>query len=178
MQSPVLVRVRLSDVDRAKFARDSNLSDLQQMSAAETAWVDAESISDKMMDQFTPSDTGNIMGRENQGFIQSFLKEVGDNATAGLLTADGRPTKQLIDRMQNAIFAKAYKNEKLVRLVAEEPDPEIRNILNALNGAAASFVQMQYLSGEAHKQTSSWLVDAVEDIADEQGSNQSLADEA
>lgn len=162
MQSPVLIRVRLSDVDRAKFARDSNLSDLQQMSASETAWVDAETISDKMMEQFNPSDTGSLTNRENMPFIHSFLNEIGDSATAGLLTGDGRPTKQMIDRVQNAIFAKAYKNERLVKLVSEEPDPEIRNILNAMNGAAASFVQMQYLSGEAHKQTSESLVSAVD----------------
>lgn len=162
MDKPVLVRVRLSDVDRAQFARDSNLSDLQQMSAAETAWVDAEMIDDKMMEQFSPSETGNLMAKENMPFIRSFLTEIGDNATAGLLTGDGRPSKQLIDRIQNSVFAKAYKDERLVKLVAEEPDPEIRNILNALNGAAASFVQMQYLSGEAHKQASGAVVSAVD----------------
>ncbi|MEC6833046.1 hypothetical protein VXS06_14860 [Photobacterium toruni] len=179
MQSPVLVRVRLSDVDRAKFARDSNLSDLQSMSAAETAWVDAEVINDKMMQQFNPSDSGNLLAKSNQPFINSFLTEIGDNSTAGLMTADGRPTKQLIDRIQNAIFAKAYKSERLVSLVAEEADPEVRNILNAMNGAASAFVQMQYLDGEAHKQTADSLVSAVDSYsnADEQERN-SLADDA
>ena len=179
MQSPVLVRVRLSDVDRAKFARDSNLSDLQSMSAAETAWVDAEVINDKMMQQFNPSDNGNLLAKSNQPFINSFLTEIGDNSTAGLMTADGRPTKQLIDRMQNAIFAKAYKSERLVKLVAEEPDPEVRNILNAMNGAASAFVQMQYLDGEAHKQTSDNLVNAVDNYSNAtEQKRHSLADDA
>lgn len=179
MQSPVLVRVRLTDVDRAKFARDSNLSDLQSMSASETAWVDAESISDKMMQQFNPGDNGNLLSSSNRSFINSFLTEIGDNSTAGLITADGRPTKQLLDRVQNAIFAKAYKSSKLVSLVSEEPDPEVRNVLNAMNSAAGSFVQMQYLSGEAHKQTSDNLVDAVNGYADLSPSDRnSLADNA
>lgn len=167
MAAPVLVRERITELDRSKFAKDSNLSDLQQMSAAETAWVDAERIDDKMIAQFQPSETGNLLARTNQGFINSFLTEIGDNSTAGLLTEDGRPTKQLIERMQNAVFAKAYKNEKLTKLVAEEADPEIRNVLNALNGAAAQFVEMQYLSGEAHKQATSLLSDAVEIATDE-----------
>ncbi|MCF9512872.1 hypothetical protein J8A90_22860 [Vibrio parahaemolyticus] len=145
-----------------KAYRDSNLSDLQQMSAAETAWVDAERIDDRMIALFQPSETGNLLAKSNQGFINSFLTEIGDNSTAGLLTEDGRPTKQLIERMQNAVFAKAYKNEKLVKLVAEEADPEIRNILSALNGAASAFVEMQYLSGEVHKNTSETLAEAVE----------------
>ncbi|WP_308169524.1 hypothetical protein [Vibrio metschnikovii] len=174
MNAPVLVRERVTELDRAKFARDSNLSDLQQMSAAETAWVDAERIDDKMIALFQPSETGNLLARSNQSFMNSFLTEIGDNSTAGLLTEDGRPTKQLIERMQNAVFAKAYKNEKLVKLVAEEPDPEIRNVLNALNGAAAKFVEMQYLSGEAHRQTVSLLGDAVEIVENEP----SLADSA
>ncbi|WP_432773873.1 hypothetical protein [Vibrio parahaemolyticus] len=162
MKAPVLVRERVTEVDRAKFARDSNLSDLQQMSAAETAWVDAERIDDKMIALFNPSESGNLLAQSNQSFLNSFLTEIGDNSTAGLLTEDGRPTRQLIERMQNAVFAKAYKNEKLVKLVAEEPDPEIRNILNALNGAASAFVEMQYLDGEIHKQTSDMLAQAVE----------------
>lgn len=174
MNAPVLVRERVTELDRAKFARDSNLSDLQQMSAAETAWVDAERIDDKMIALFQPSETGNLLARSNQSFMNSFLTEIGDNSTAGLLTEDGRPTKQLIERMQNAVFAKAYKNEKLVKLVAEEPDPEIRNVLNALNGAAAKFVEMQYLSGEAHRQTVNLLGDAVEIVENEP----SLADSA
>lgn len=164
MSAPVLVRERLTELDRAKFARDSNLSDLQQMSASETAWTDAERINETMIAQFQPSDTGNLLARTNQGFINSFLTEIGDNSTAGLLTEDGRPTKQLIERMQNAVFAKAYKNEKLVKLVSEEPDPEIRNILNALNSAASSFVEMQYLNGEAHKQATSNLANAIDTI--------------
>ncbi|WP_318491877.1 hypothetical protein [Photobacterium leiognathi] len=165
MQSPVLVRIRLTDLDRAAFARDSNLSDLQSMSASETAYVDAERIDTRLMSMFQPSETGNLLSRSNDQFLQSFMREIGDGETAGLLTADGRYTKQLIDRVQSAIFAKAYKNEKLVRMMAEEPDPDIRNILTALNTAASSFVEMQYLSGEVHKQQSSFIADSIEELS-------------
>ncbi|HGC5094701.1 TPA: hypothetical protein ACIYPZ_005497, partial [Escherichia coli] len=75
---------------------------------------------------------------------------------------DGRPTRQLVDRIQNAIFAKAYKDARLVRMVAEEPDPDMRNVLTALNAAANDFVQMQALSGEAHKQAVTTIVDGIE----------------
>ncbi len=172
MKSPVLVRERLTDMDRATFARDSNVSDLQQMSAAETAWVDAEVMDDKMMAQFEPSESGSLLARSNQPFVQSFMRALGDTSAAGLVTADGRPTRQLLDRMQNAIFAKAYKNDRLVKLVAEEPDPEIRNILNALNSSAGQFVEMQYLNGVVHKSVSDGLVGGIE------SQDESLADKA
>lgn len=106
----------------------------------------------------------NLLARSNDAFIRAFLCEIGDTATAGLLTADGRPTKQLIDRIQNAIFAKAYKDERLVRLVSEEPDPEMRNILTALNTAASDFAQMQSLSGDAHHDAVTGLVDGIEQV--------------
>ena len=166
MQSPVLVRERLTDVDRAKFARDSNLSDLQSMSASETAFVDAESITDNMLKMFSPGSNGNLLADSNKPFVDAFLSEIGDNSSAGLLTSDGRPTIQLLNRLQNAIFAKAYKSSQLVKLVSEEPDPDVRNVLTALNSSAKDFVTMQYLDGEAHKQTSSALVNGVTNYAD------------
>jgi len=132
MKQPVLVRERQTDVDRAQFAKDSNLSDLQEMSASEKAYSDAQFLTDNTMEMFQPGDDGNLLAKTNMPFIQAFLREIGDTASAGLLTADGRPTKQLIDRLQNAIFAKAYKDDRLVKLVSEEPDPDMRNILTAL----------------------------------------------
>lgn len=36
MSMPVLVRERLTDVDRAQFARDSNISDLQELTSSPT----------------------------------------------------------------------------------------------------------------------------------------------
>ncbi len=90
------------------------------------------------------------------------MTQVGATQAAGLVTEDGRPTRQLVDRIQNAIFAKAYKDARLVRMVAEEPDPDMRNVLTALNAAANDFVQMQALSGEAHKQAVTTIVDGIE----------------
>ncbi|MDT7197906.1 hypothetical protein RQL61_26690 [Citrobacter freundii] len=164
MDMPVLVRERVTDVDRAQFARDSNLSDLQEMAASEKAFVDAEMLDERLMAMFSPSEEGNLLARSNDGFIQSFMREIGDTATAGLVTTDGRPTKQLIDRIQNAIFAKAYKDERLVKMVAEEPDPEMRNILTALNTAASDFAQMQMLSGDVHKEAVNGLLGGIEEV--------------
>lgn len=174
LSRPVLVRERLTDMDRATFARDSNVSDLQQMSASETAWVDAELIDDRMLDLFNPSESGSLLSKSNDAFIQAFMRSVGDTVGAGLVTSDGRPTRQLLDRMQNAIFAKAYKNDRLVKLVAEEPDPEIRNILSALNASASQFVEMQYLNGEVHKSVSDGLTDAIESNPDTSLAEQAL----
>ncbi|ENL5323694.1 hypothetical protein AB5H09_004492, partial [Salmonella enterica subsp. enterica serovar Adelaide] len=56
MSMPVLVRERLTDVDRAQFARDSNISDLQEMAASEKAYADAQFLTESVMALFNPSD--------------------------------------------------------------------------------------------------------------------------
>lgn len=162
MAAPVLVRRRLTKVDRVQFAKDSNISDLQEMAASEKAFVDADNITSAMMALFNPSESGDLLSRSNDAFIRGFMTQVGATQAAGLVTEDGRPTRQLVDRIQNAIFAKAYKDARLVRMVAEEPDPDMRNVLTALNAAANDFVQMQALSGEAHKQAVTTIVDGIE----------------
>lgn len=164
MTAPVLVRRRLTKVDRVQFAKDSNISDLQEMAASEKAFVDADSITPGMMALFNPSENGDLLSRSNDAFIRGFMTQVGATQAAGLVTEDGRPTRQLVDRVQNAIFAKAYKDARLVRMVAEEPDPDMRNVLTALNAAASDFVQMQAISGEAHKQAVNTLVDGMEAV--------------
>lgn len=164
MTMPVLVRERLTETDRAQFAKDSNISDLQEMSASEKAYADAQFLTENVIALFNPSDDGNLLARSNDRFIAAFMREIGDTTTAGLLTADGRPTKQLVDRIQNALFAKAYKDERLVKMVSEEPDPDMRNILTALNTAAADFASMQVLSAEVHRDTVHSLVDGIEEV--------------
>ncbi|HDI6079558.1 TPA: hypothetical protein PN946_005122, partial [Escherichia coli] len=77
MSMPVLVRERLTDVDRAQFARDSNISDLQEMAASEKAYADAQFLTESIMALFNPSDDGNLLARSNDAFIRAFLREIG-----------------------------------------------------------------------------------------------------
>lgn len=159
--SPVLVRVRLDEVDRAQFAKDSNVSDMQAMSPTEQARIDAEAMDEGVMALFSPGASGDFLAASNRPFVSAFLAKLTSEQAAGLLTPDGRPTKQVIDRIRAAVFAKAYQHEDLLRLAVEEPDPEIRNVLSALTNAAPQFVTMRTLSGEAHKQTADALVESV-----------------
>ena len=159
--SPVLVRVRLDEVDRAQFAKDSNVSDMQAMSPTEQARIDAEAMDEGVMALFSPGASGDFLAASNRPFVSAFLAKLTSEQAAGLLTPDGRPTRQVIDRIRAAVFAKAYQHEDLLRLAVEEPDPEIRNVLSALTNAAPQFVTMRTLSGEAHKQTTDALVESV-----------------
>jgi len=142
MEMPVLVRMRVGKVaDRAQFARDANKDELAQMSPVEVAKMDAETLTESDLSIFAPSEDGNIAASSNTAFIKRYIQKLGVNESAGYLTADGRPTKQLIDRIQAAIFQKAYEDESVLALVAEETNPDLRNILNGLTFAAKDFVK-------------------------------------
>ena len=140
LEKPVLVRIRTSKVDdRAKFAEDANRDEIAKMSPAELARMDAENLTDADLAMFSPDEEGNINASSNADFVRKFIAKLGINEATGYLTQDGRATKQLIDRIQAAIFQKAYADDSLLALMAEEADPKMRNVLNALTFSAGEF---------------------------------------
>ncbi len=143
IQQPVLVRIRLSGGDRRSITERANEADIASMSPMEQAKVDDSRLTAADMERFTPSKDGDIAAASNAGFIAKFIEKVGKAEAAGLLTADSRPTKALVDRIQCAIFSKAYADDRLLTLMAEETHPAVKNILTALTAAAPVFAKIR-----------------------------------
>ena len=142
IKNPVLVRVRAdSKMDRANFAKEANRDEIARMSPLEQAISDAELITDDDISMFKPSDDGAISPHANSAFVKRFFTKMGGNESAGLMTDDGRITKTGLDRLQAAVFAKAYADKNIVELQAEEAHPDIKTIINALNIAAGEFAK-------------------------------------
>jgi hypothetical protein len=139
MTRPVLVRVRITEIDRAEFARKANEDEIAQMAPSELARADAAKLTDHDIALFQPSEDGNIAATTNWAFITRFFEKMGANASTGYITRDGSYTKQLVDRVQAAIFQKAYQDDNLLALMSEEADPKIKNILGAMTIAAGEF---------------------------------------
>jgi hypothetical protein len=149
MNKPVLVRVRQGEMDmdhRAEFARQSNQTGTAPMTPTENARADSVRITDEDMAMYMPSESGNILAGSNQEFLKRFGSRLGDLEVGGLSTPDGRWTKQMADRVQAAVFFKAYGNESLLSLVAEEADPDVKNILSGLNQAAPAFARARSIT--------------------------------
>jgi len=141
MAFPVLVRIRLTEINRSEFARKANEDEIAQMAPAELAKADAAKLTDDDIALFQPSEDGNIAAATNRPFILRFFERLGGNASTGYMTKDGGYTKQLIDRIQAAVFQKAYQDDTLLALMAEEADPGIKNILGAMTIAAGEFAK-------------------------------------
>jgi hypothetical protein len=147
MEQPVLVRIRLTDLDRQEFTRKANQDEIAKMSPAEVARSDASRITNDDLDVFFPSEDGSVTGGDNKAFVSRFLAKLGANEAAGMVTADGKPTKQLSDRIKAAIFQKAYADDALLELMSEEENPGVKNVITALTVAAGSFAKAKAMNG-------------------------------
>lgn len=166
MRRPVLVRVRTSEVDRVAFAVEANQDDKLAMTATEVAKADAGRLTDDVVALMT--EDGDLTAAANVPFLAAFLRSLGDAEAARYSTSDGKPTASLIARVQAAIFAKAYQDDRLLELTADVAKPEIANIVRALNHAAPEFIQAAALDPEATGAATGKLTDAVEKSLNQQ----------
>lgn len=141
MQAPVLVRLFDDTLTQTQdLGRKSNVQQGLGYSATETALNDARTLD---LSDFTPSEEGDVLAASNAPFLKRFMQAVPENERAALTDANRQPTRQLADRVQSAIFARAYRDPALVSAQAEEADPDVRNILRALTLAAPSFAKVE-----------------------------------
>lgn len=138
MKAPVLVRVRKTAVDRVEFAVESNQDDKLAMTATEKARSDAKRLDTGMLAKLAD---GDLNSAANRDFVAAFLQSLGDAEAAQYLTTDGKPTSGLISRLQAALFAGAYSDDRLLEMTADQAKPEIANIVSALNSAAPDFMR-------------------------------------
>ena len=163
MKQPVLVRVRQSDVDRAAFAVEANQDDKLGMTATEKAKADEARITPDLISKLKGD--GDLTSLENADFIKGFLHSLGTNEAAQYITSNNRPTQSLIARVQSALFSKAYNDDRLLELTADTTDPEIKNILNGLNGSASEFIKMRQSDKDSGRDTgdkaTKTIIDAI-----------------
>ena len=63
------------------------------------------------------------------------------------------------------MFSKAYNDDRLLELTADTTDPEIKNILNGLNGSASEFIKMRQSDKDSGRDTgdkaTKTIIDAI-----------------
>jgi hypothetical protein len=136
MQQPVLVRERITNVDRADFARRANESQVAGMTAYEQAQSDADSLTADDLQAWQPDESGDPLAATNRGFQRGFVQRLGNNEASRYTTRDGQATPELGQRMQRAVFAAAYQDPDMVEMVTEQAE-NMRNLAAGLQAAAA-----------------------------------------
>ena len=138
MRAPVLVRVMPSDQVTADIGDVSNTTGSLSLSAVEQANNDAQRVD---LDSLQFAQDGSITPEA----VRQFVRAMPQAEQGGLVDTNGQPTKQAVDRLNAAVFAKAYGNDGLVRLFAQAQDPEARLILSALAQAAPKMARLEGL---------------------------------
>ena len=136
MRAPVLVRVMPTDQVTADIGDVSNTVGNLNLSAVEQANNDTQRVN---LDALQFAEDGSITPEA----VRQFVRAMPQAEQGGLIDTNGQPTKQAVDRINAAVFAKAYGNDQLVRLYAQAQDPEARNVLSALAQVAPKMARLE-----------------------------------
>ncbi|WP_219097562.1 hypothetical protein [Pseudomonas sp. UMAB-40] len=159
MKAPVLIRVRKTAINRVEFAVEANQDDKLAMTATEKARSDAKRLDTAMLSKLAD---GDLNSAANRDFVAAFLQSLGDAESAQYLTTDGKPTSGLISRLQAALFAGAYSDDRLLEMTADQAKPEIANIVSALNSAAPDFMRAKEQDRIGAEQAGEQVTDSLE----------------
>lgn len=132
IKRPVLVRERISDVDRVKFTSEANEASVSVMSSTENALNDAKVINDGLLSTYDYEKKFEA----NKDFIRNIIFKLPPSQRGDLITKDGAPSRSGIERVKNALAAKAYNDTTVLDRLSEVTDDDIQNVSNALMNAA------------------------------------------
>jgi len=127
--NPVLVRVMPKKYVTPDIADISNVGGQLRFNPVETAKNDQNRFD---LEGLSFNEDGSFGGNTLKQFVMAMPKE----EHGELLDANGLPNKLAVDRLNNAVFYKAYQSEPLINLYAQAVDPDARNILSGMAQAA------------------------------------------
>jgi hypothetical protein len=166
--APVLVRERLSDVDRAAFAREANAPPVLQMSPLEQARVDAGRVSDAALLGLTVREGQGIdqalRAASNRKFVQSFLGSLEENESAVLMRKDGTLNQMGIWRMKAALFTRAFpgeSGERIAETFLEALDSDTKNFENAISATLPRISRVEALIASGQREEDMAMIDDV-----------------
>ena len=143
-ERPVLVRERLTEVDRIEFTRKANESSIGSLSATEQAKVDAEKLTEDVLNLLVANDDGIINTSDNHNFISAVITKVFKNEDLNnVVNAEGRLSARGLERITNAIFYKAYGDASLSARLSESLDNDMKNATKVLLNIAPRIVSIK-----------------------------------
>lgn len=174
---PVLVRTRLTDTDRAQFARLANESDVAQYSATERAASDSERLPDASLLKINNDGTINL--DSSMDFVRGFVGALPKSEQGTVITSDGRLSQEGKRRIESAIMQRTYDDASLIARMAENLDDDSKTVLSALLRAAPQLAQLDALvkQGGRHENTiAKDLAQAAQKLSDLKANGQNVQD--
>ena len=151
--NPVLVRTRLTDVDRPSFAKLANESDVAQLSATERAKSDVDRLPDSSLLKINSD--GNINLDQSMDFVKGFVNQLPQSERATVITGDGRLSQEGKRRIESALVQRAYGDSNLLARLSENLDDDSKPVLNALLRVAPQLAQLDDLVRQGGRHSNS-----------------------
>lgn len=158
---PVLVRVRITDVDRTTFTQEANQAATIAPSAIENARIDATKITLGMLQELIIGENESLedalRAPKNQAFAKRFLSTLPETVQAALVDAQGYLNRDGVHRMAMGVFVSAFQGDSGLRLAEkafESIDMDVRNTVNAIARSLGPLAQAEALTRSGDRDTS------------------------
>lgn len=158
--NPVLVRTRLTEVDRPSFAKLANESDVAQLSATERAKSDVDRLPDSSLLKINSD--GNINLDQSMDFVKGFVNQLPQSERATVITGDGRLSQEGKRRIESALVQRAYGDSNLLARLSENLDDDSKPVLNALLRVAPQLAQLDDLVRQGGRHSNSIAKDLAQ----------------
>jgi hypothetical protein len=135
MDNPILVRVMPKKSLTPDIADVGNKKQALEMSAPEQAKIDMGRFDMQGVD-FKAD------GTPTRESLNGFIMAMPQTEHGNLIESGGIPSKQAVERLNNAMFAKAYDSDALINMHTETADPEAQQVMRALAIAAPAMAQL------------------------------------
>ena len=184
MKNPILIRERInkmSDEEKAKFAKESNKSSVSQMTAIEQAVEDSNYLGE--LTHLKATESGRITAQNNKLFVTDFFTLVMDNdprEVGKLLNKDGKLNDEGERRLTNAVFVRVYgaHSDIMNKLIMKDTD-KTRKITAGMLAAAprmAKFKEIMRKNDRFDLDISGNFIDALTAMEDLKNRKVSLDD--
>jgi hypothetical protein len=143
IERPVLIRRVTQDMspeEARQFVVESNKDNKLELSPVERARSDADSVTPEMLSRYAG---GDLNSGANAGFIEAFTKRLTAGEMGNVIGSDRRLTTAGVERIENAVVAKAYDHPKLLEKLMESAHNEIRAITSSLANVAPAWATMR-----------------------------------
>lgn len=170
---PVLVRERVSDVDRARFAAEANVGVQAEMSPIERAVQDAGRLSDDAVTGLAVAEGQSVdaalLSAENAGLRRAYLASIPETERAALLDAAGNLNAAGLERLKSALLVRTYPGSAGLRLATafvESTDPGIRNVEQGIYGSLPAVSRAEALIASGQRDAGLSIAQDVATAAD------------
>jgi hypothetical protein len=147
IKSPVLVGVRKGEIAhdaRVQFARESNMSGIARMAPSEQAKFDAGYLDQRAFDAYVPGARFNAP--ENAPFTRRMLSLIPAEERSAFIAADGTLNRDGIRRVREALFARAFEADDLLKLFAETESKQVESLIGMLEQIAPDWAYFRTAS--------------------------------